>query len=52
MVSKAESALCAGLNKRLGLEGTNFELKANIYSGDDKIELDEKGVEKELQCLH
>lgn len=43
---KAESALCAGLNKRLGLEGTNFELKANIYSGDDKIELDEKGAEK------
>lgn len=30
----AEENLCAGLNKRLGLEGTNFALRPNIYKED------------------
>jgi hypothetical protein len=32
----AEDSLCKGLNKRLGLVGTDYSLSANIYSCDKK----------------
>ncbi|MDM3463953.1 hypothetical protein, partial [Citrobacter sp. Cb031] len=36
--SIAEDKLCEGLNKRLGLTGTSYELKTNKYLSDDKID--------------
>jgi len=39
----AEISLCLGLNKRLGLEGTPYALKENVYSNDGSVTLDEKG---------
>lgn len=36
--SNAEKNICEGLNKRLGLNGTNYELEANKYRSDDKID--------------
>ncbi|MET5290645.1 hypothetical protein WH835_13720 [Raoultella planticola] len=35
--SIAEDKLCEGLNKRLGLSGTDYKLEANKYLSDDKI---------------
>ena len=35
--SIAENKLCEGLNKRLGLNGTDYKLEANKYLSDDKI---------------
>lgn len=37
----AEVSLCAGLNKRLGLDGTEFELKENIYTNDGSVSFDD-----------
>ncbi|AIR62099.1 membrane protein [Cedecea neteri] len=34
----AEESLCGGLNARLGLKGTAFELKSNKYSTDSVVE--------------
>ncbi|HCA4642487.1 TPA: hypothetical protein MWR99_005387, partial [Klebsiella pneumoniae] len=36
--SVAEKKLCEGLNKRLGLTGTSYELETNKYLFDDKID--------------
>lgn len=38
--ASAESALCAGLNIRLGLKGTSFALTPNIYNCDDIFDLE------------
>ncbi|WP_347253576.1 T6SS effector phospholipase Tle3 domain-containing protein [Leminorella grimontii] len=34
-----EQALCDGLNKRLFLEGSEYELKPNVYKGDKKAKV-------------
>lgn len=39
----AEIELCKGLNSRLNLNGSGFELKENIYSSDGVIKEDSKG---------
>lgn len=39
----AEIFLCKGLNKRLGLAETSFELKENIYSNDGTVHVDNEG---------
>lgn len=36
---KAEEALCDGLNKRLFLSGSDFELIPNVYKNDEKAEV-------------
>ncbi|MDA8505292.1 DUF3274 domain-containing protein [Citrobacter sp. Awk 2] len=38
--SIAEDKLCEGLNKRLGLNGTDYTLVANKYLSDDKLEFE------------
>lgn len=38
--SIAEKNICEGLNKRLGLNGTSYELEANKYLFDDKLEFE------------
>jgi hypothetical protein len=42
---KAEASLCEGLNERLGLKGTGFDLKANNYSNDEQVVKDDSGKE-------
>lgn len=37
----AEESLCNGLNNRLGLKGTKFELKPNKYSTDSEVSVGE-----------
>ncbi|CAI0889972.1 T6SS effector phospholipase Tle3 domain-containing protein [Serratia ficaria] len=50
----AEVSLCSGLNKRLGLMGTSFELKENIYSNDGVVSVDKNGqlrIEQKNQLI-
>jgi len=44
----AETSLCNGLNNRLGLSGTGFELKANKYSSDTDLVTDEFGEKESI----
>lgn len=45
--SIAEDKICEGLNKRLGLKGTDYKLVANKYFSDEKIEI-EPLIERDL----
>lgn len=45
--SIAEDKICEGLNKRLGLKGTDYKLVANKYFSDEKIET-EPLIERDL----
>jgi hypothetical protein len=49
--SDAEIAICDGLNKRLGLDGTSYKLRPNIYNSDNSLDLENYKKDREILNL-